>query len=63
MTATRHRPDAAELGIRALLRERGVGPDAEQLPALPPAADLPPGYTPAAWSWDAYFASDTLRWE
>ncbi|WP_338699163.1 hypothetical protein V2W30_22565 [Streptomyces sp. Q6] len=31
----------------------------EQLPALPPRGDLPPGYEPTpttAWSWDDYFA-------
>ncbi|WP_327671852.1 MULTISPECIES: hypothetical protein [unclassified Streptomyces] len=31
----------------------------DELPALPPG-DLPPGYRPAAWSWPAYFASNTL---
>lgn len=52
-------PAPDERRVRHLLVSNGVGPDAdEQLPALPPSDDLPPGYAPAeedAWSWAAYF--------
>ncbi|WP_420034684.1 hypothetical protein ACN2WE_21390 [Streptomyces sp. cg28] len=53
-------PEADERRVRHLLVTAGVGPDAEQLlPALP--ATLPPGYEPAAWSWDAYFAGHPVH--